>query len=156
MTTATVDGSLEALNLPVKPGVLVQDVQQGSPADKAGLRGGDISAQVNGQEIQIGGDIITEVDGKAIATADDLASVIQGHEPGDKVKITYLRDGDEKTAEVTLAKLPRADAGIGTREPAGATTAGTLRWWPPASSTAASPASPTPSSRSGAAPGRWG
>jgi S1-C subfamily serine protease len=106
VTTATVDNSLEALNLPVKSGVLVQDVQQGSPADKAGLRGGNISAQVNGNEVQIGGDIITKVDGKAVATADDLATEIQGHAPGDAVEITYLRDGKEHTVKVELGKLP--------------------------------------------------
>jgi len=106
VTTATVDDSLEDLNLPVKAGVLVQDVQAGTPADKAGLRGGNISAQVNGDEIQIGGDIIIKVDGEAIATADDLATEIQGHEPGDEVEITYLRDGKERTVKVELAKLP--------------------------------------------------
>ena len=106
VTTATIDDSLEALNLPVDAGVLIQDVTQGSPADKAGLRGGNISAQVNGEELEIGGDIITKVDGDEVPTADDLATVIQGHEPGDKVEITYLRDGKEQTVEVELAKLP--------------------------------------------------
>ena len=105
ITTATIDESLSALNLPVKSGVLVQDVSAGSPAEKAGLRGGDITAQVNGEELRIGGDIITEVDGKKVATADDLASEIQGREPGEEVELTYLRDGDERTVKVTLAKL---------------------------------------------------
>jgi S1-C subfamily serine protease len=113
VTTATVDESLKGLNLPVDSGVLVQDVQQDSPADKAGLRGGNISAKVNGQDIQIGGDIITEVDGKAVATADDLAAVIQGHKPGDTVKLTYLRDGKEQSTEAKLAKLPAAPSSQG-------------------------------------------
>ncbi|MDX6665125.1 MAG: hypothetical protein QOG68_1331, partial [Solirubrobacteraceae bacterium] len=91
VTTATIDGSLAALNLPVKSGVLVQSVQHGSPAEAAGLRGGNISAQINGSDVQIGGDIITQLDGKPVATADDLATVIGGHKPGDKVKVTYLR-----------------------------------------------------------------
>ncbi|MFL5844249.1 MAG: S1C family serine protease [Solirubrobacteraceae bacterium] len=106
VTTATVDDSLKGLNLPVDSGVLVQDVQNGSPADKAGLHGGNITAQVNGADLQIGGDIITKVDGKAVATADDLATEIQSREPGDKVSITYLRDGKERTAAVELGKLP--------------------------------------------------
>jgi S1-C subfamily serine protease len=106
VTTATIDDSLAPLNLPVKSGVLVQSVQHDSPADKAGLRGGDISAQINGSDIQIGGDIITKVDGKTVATADELANEIQGHKPGDKVKITYLREGDSHDADVTLGKQP--------------------------------------------------
>ena len=110
VTTATVDDSLEALNLPVDAGVLIQDVTAGTPAEKAGLRGGNISAEVNGDEIQIGGDIIIKVDGEAIATADDLATKIQGHEPGDEVEITYLRDGKERKVKVELGKLPSAAA----------------------------------------------
>jgi S1-C subfamily serine protease len=105
VTTATIDGSLKALNLPVSSGVLVQDVQHGSPADKAGLRGGNISAQIDGSEIHIGGDIITKVDDKAVPTADDLATVIQGHKPGDTVKLTYLRDGREHSVDVRLGTL---------------------------------------------------
>jgi len=104
VTTLTIDSSLNGLNLPVKSGVLVQSVQHGSAADKAGLKGGDISAQVAGQDVVLGGDIITKVDGKSVATADDLANVIQGHKPGDKVTITYIRDGKEKSADVTLGK----------------------------------------------------
>ena len=105
VTTGTIDESLEALNLPVDSGVLVQEVEQGSPADKAGLRGGNIVAEVNGQEVRIGGDIITKVNGEEVATADDLATIIQGHEPGDEVEITYLRDGEEETVKVKLAEL---------------------------------------------------
>jgi S1-C subfamily serine protease len=104
VTTATIDQSLAGLNLPVKSGVLVQSVANGSAADKAGLKGGDISAQVAGSPIQLGGDIITKVDGKDVPTADDLATIIQGHKPGDKVTITYLRDGKQQTVGVTLGK----------------------------------------------------
>src|SRR5207253_11221731 len=64
VTTLTIDSSLNGLNLPVKSGVLIQSVQHGSAADKAGLKGGDISAQVAGQDVVLGGDIITKVDGR--------------------------------------------------------------------------------------------
>jgi S1-C subfamily serine protease len=112
VTTLTIDQSLNGLNLPVKQGVLVQSVQNGSAADKAGLRGGDISAQMAGQDVQLGGDIITRCDGKSVATADDLAGIIQGHKPGDQVKITYLRGGKERTATAKLGKQPtRATTG---------------------------------------------
>jgi S1-C subfamily serine protease len=104
VTTLTIDQSLSGLDLPVKQGVLVQSVENGSAADKAGLRGGDISAQVGGQDVQLGGDIITKVDGKPVATADDLAGVIQDHKPGDEVKVTYLRAGKDHTTNVKLGK----------------------------------------------------
>jgi len=53
----TVDKSLRDLNLPVDQGALVQTVTPGSPAAKAGIRGGDIVAQLNGNEVRLGGEI---------------------------------------------------------------------------------------------------
>ncbi len=72
-------------------GAGVQDVTSGSAADKAGLQVGDV---------------ITKVDGTAITSPDDLASAINGHQPGDKVTVTYTRDGQTKTASVTLGSRP--------------------------------------------------
>jgi S1-C subfamily serine protease len=111
VATTTIDKSLDGLNLPAKHGALVQSVTQGGPADQAGLRAGDISATINGDPIQLGGDIITEVDGKSITSNEDLTAAIAGRKPGDKVKITFLRDGKTKTVEVTLGDRPAsADA----------------------------------------------
>jgi S1-C subfamily serine protease len=107
----TIDKSMDGLNLPVQHGALVESVTPGGPAERAGLRGGDISATINGEQIQLGGDIITEVDGKPIASSDDLTAAISNRKPGDKVKVTFLRAGKTKTAEVTLADRPAsADA----------------------------------------------
>ena len=106
ITSLTVDGSLDALDLPVKQGALVQRVEPGSPAAKAGLQAGDISAQVGGQQMVLGGDIVTHVDGRAVRSADQLSQVIAGHKPGDKVKLTYVRDGKPQTATVELGKRP--------------------------------------------------
>jgi putative serine protease PepD len=72
-------------------GAVVGQVDDGQPAAKAGLEQGDI---------------ITKVDDTEITSGSDLTSAIRSHEPGDKVTITYTRDGDEKTAEVTLGELP--------------------------------------------------
>ena len=56
----------KAVNLPVKEGVLIQSVEKGGPADKAGVEGGTTQATIDGAEIMLGGDIITEADGKKI------------------------------------------------------------------------------------------
>jgi S1-C subfamily serine protease len=105
VTSTTIDSSFAGL-LPVKSGALVQTVAAGSPAEKAGLKGGDITAQVGGDAVALGGDIITKVDGQVVKTKEDLASIVGHHKIGDKVKIELLRDGKPKTVEVTLAKRP--------------------------------------------------
>jgi S1-C subfamily serine protease len=105
VSTQTVDSSFNGL-LPVKNGALVQTVTAGSPAAKAGLKGGDISAQVGGTPVALGGDIITKVDDQVVRTADDLSSIVGRHKAGDKVKLTFVRDGKTRTAEVTLGTRP--------------------------------------------------
>jgi S1-C subfamily serine protease len=105
VSTQTIDSSFAGL-LPVKDGALVQTVTAGSPAAKAGLQGGDITAQVGGTPVALGGDIITKCDDQTITSADDLSSLVGRHKAGDKVKITFIRDGKTKTVEVTLGTRP--------------------------------------------------
>jgi S1-C subfamily serine protease len=109
----TVDKSLEALNLPVDSGALVQNVTPGSPADKAGIRGGDIGAQLGDQAIRLGGDIITGVDGRAVRTKDDLAAAVADRKAGDKIEIQLHRDGRERTVEVELTSRATQTNGQG-------------------------------------------
>src|ERR1700722_2214022 len=58
VSTITVDGSLSALNLPVKSGAMVETVEAGTPAAKAGLRGGNLEAQLGGGKVAVGGDTV--------------------------------------------------------------------------------------------------
>jgi S1-C subfamily serine protease len=106
VTSLGIDRSLSDLNLPVRHGALVQAVTPGSPAAKAGIRGGNIVAQLDGNTIRLGGDIVTGVDGRKIASADDLANAIAGKRKGDMVKIQIVRAGARRTVEVTLAAQP--------------------------------------------------
>ena len=78
-------------NLSVDKGALIAKVTSGSPADKAGLRAGDV---------------ITKVDSKDISTADDLISAIGSHQIGDQVKIVYSRGSEQKTIYATLEQSP--------------------------------------------------
>ena len=103
---ATIDSSLNALNLAVKKGVLVQTVTKGSPADKAGLQGGTTSAALGGNQISLGGDVITKLDGKPVTSMDGIANAVSSHKPGDKVTLEIVRGGKTKTLTVTLANRP--------------------------------------------------
>lgn len=87
-------------------GVLVEQVQSGSPADKAGLKGSFKPVLVNGQRVLVGGDVITAVDGKHIATFDDLQAFMQAATPGQQVTLTILRDAKEQTLTTTLEEHP--------------------------------------------------
>lgn len=103
--TITSDMS-QAFGLPVDSGVLVAAVVPDSPADEAGVRGGDRQETVQGQTFIVGGDIITKINGKDVPSMEELVAVIDDHEPGDKVEVTLVRDGDTKTVDVTLAQRP--------------------------------------------------
>ena len=64
-------------------------VTPNGPAAKAGLKAGDVITRFNGKPVESGPTLISE---------------IWNHKPGDKVTLTYQRDGKEHTAEVTLGK----------------------------------------------------
>lgn len=87
-------------------GVLVGQVEQDSPAEKAGLIGSSKTATINGQDIQVGGDVITAVDGKSVRTIEELRSVIQAMKPGQQIKMNLLRDGKSLSVTVTLEAKP--------------------------------------------------
>ncbi|HEU5064184.1 MAG TPA: trypsin-like peptidase domain-containing protein [Solirubrobacterales bacterium] len=101
----------QGLNLPVEEGVLVQTVVDGGPADKAGIEGGTTSATIDGEEFRLGGDIITEIDGEKVTSVEELIELIDDSKPGDELKLTLVRDGDEKTVEVTLGTQPQSPEG---------------------------------------------
>jgi len=109
---ATVTADLaRAVNLPVKEGVLVQEVVKGGPADDAGMKAGTTTATINGANIVLGGDIITEIDGKKISGMDEVVNAVDAASPGDKLKVTVMRGGSTKDLTVTLGDRPASVQG---------------------------------------------
>ncbi len=113
LTSLTVDGSLSALNLPVKAGALVQSVEPGTAAAKAGIRGGSVNTTTEDGQVAVGGDIIVKVDGKAVASSEDLANDIEEKKPGDTVSIELWRAAgngkyERKTVSATLGERPNS------------------------------------------------
>jgi 2-alkenal reductase len=96
----------QALNLSVDSGALVEQVSDGSPAAKAGLKGGDQTVDVQGQSYTAGGDVIVKIDDTTVNSFDDLVAYLSEKKPGDQVTITYVRDGKTQTTTATLAERP--------------------------------------------------
>jgi S1-C subfamily serine protease len=97
----------QAMDLPPdQEGVLVEQILQGSPADRAGIRGSYQAVTINGQRLLIGGDIIVAVDGEPIASFEDLSGFMQQAEPGQELGLTLSRDGDRVQVDVTLGEGP--------------------------------------------------
>ena len=96
----------KALNLKATQGVLVAAVVPGSPAAKAGIKGGQRQRLLQGQLYVTGGDIITAIDGKQLTSMDQLAAIIAAHKPGDPVKLNVVSGTTTKTVTVTLGTRP--------------------------------------------------
>jgi 2-alkenal reductase len=94
ITYRAVDSQLQAAeSLSVDHGALVSSVTSGSPAEKAGVKKGDI---------------VVAIDGQTIDLDNTLFSRLSKHNPGDKVKLSLVRSGTNGnlTVEVTLGQRP--------------------------------------------------
>ncbi len=85
-----------------KNGVLVQEVQPGGPADKAGLKPGDI---------------ITAIDGRSIKDGDDLVNEIASRRPGSTARLGYIRDGKPQDTTVTIGDRDKVFAEMTGQQP---------------------------------------
>lgn len=93
-------------------GFLVETVEPGSAADRAGLQGSVWPMAWGPGEILLGGDIVTEVNGRAIHTLDDALAAVRGLTVGEEVRLTYLRDGEAFETRVTVEERPLLEAEI--------------------------------------------
>jgi 2-alkenal reductase len=90
-----------------RQGVLVTDVQSGSPAARADLRAGRTSGEYGGRQLAYDGDIITAINGQTVHSGDELVGYLELETSvGDLVMLTVLRDGQEQKIDVTLAARP--------------------------------------------------
>jgi putative serine protease PepD len=71
-------------------GYKVEQVTAGAPADKAGLKAGDV---------------ITKIGDRLVYSYQDVAAAVRSHRPGDVVPVTYTRNGSSTTVNVTLGVL---------------------------------------------------
>lgn len=81
----------ESIGLGKPQGALIRGVEEGSPAEKAGIEAGDI---------------ITKFDSKAIDKASDLPRLVGNTKPGSRVSVTVFRRGASKDLSITVAEVP--------------------------------------------------
>jgi S1-C subfamily serine protease len=83
----------ERFGLAASRGAVVESVQDGTGAQEAGLRPGDI---------------IVEIDGEPLATMSELVAEVRRRQPGDVMELRIIRDGEPVDVEVTLSERPRS------------------------------------------------
>ncbi len=98
---------IKAMDLPVDKGAYIAEVISGGPSSKAGLRGANREAVVDGRPLEVGGDVITAIDGQPVSTFDDLLIYIALESaPGQEVTLSVLREGEALEIQVTLEGRP--------------------------------------------------
>ncbi|MBS3783074.1 MAG: trypsin-like peptidase domain-containing protein [Anaerolineae bacterium] len=91
------------MEVPVDRGVLVLRVARGGPAEQAGIRGGDRVAQLGRYRVPVGGDIIIAINQEPVDDYQDLTVYLETEtRVGDTIDVTFVRDGDAQTVQVTL------------------------------------------------------
>ena len=93
-------------------GVLVENVVSGGPADKAGIKQGGKTVEVQGQQYSAGGDIIVSINGTRIVNQDALSTYLQDRAiAGETVAVGLLRSGSIITVQVVLGVRPGPSQG---------------------------------------------
>jgi putative serine protease PepD len=92
--------------LPLDHGLLVQDVYAGSPAAKAGLRGGRQSFIIAGESYQVGGDIISAANGVPVNSETGLRDLIAKMKPGQTITLRISRRSTQLSLKLKIGRLP--------------------------------------------------
>ena len=89
-TPPITEDEAKGLGLPTPEGAIISMVEQDSPAERAGLRAGDV---------------IVEYNGKAVSDGAQLSTIVVGTPAGTKVPLAYYRNGQRQTTTVTVEEL---------------------------------------------------
>jgi S1-C subfamily serine protease len=97
----------QALGLDEPRGFLVVDVVSGSPAERAGIQGGDNESVIGGRPVKLGGDVIIGIDDKPVRKIDDILVYLQREKSvGDDIELNILRDGKAQDIIAVLGARP--------------------------------------------------
>jgi len=94
------------LRIPLVDGFLVETIEQGSPAEQAGLQQGELPITIGDEQFLLGGDIITAANGQPLDEPDKFAKFVRSLQVGDTVRLTLYRDGGTRQVEFRLPERP--------------------------------------------------
>ena len=94
----------DALNLPTQGGLLITEVERGSAADRAGLRGGTRLEQIGNAQLPVGGDLIMAIDSQPFTRDDAISRALARKHAGDSLELTIFRSGRTTIVRVTLGE----------------------------------------------------
>ena len=92
--------------LPLVSGLLIIDVEDGSPAQTIGLRAGELDVTIEGEPWILGGDILVAVNGQDVKTGEQYATVLRQLKAKESIELTLFRDGTRRTITVMLGERP--------------------------------------------------
>jgi S1-C subfamily serine protease len=105
--TEYVAGDLaEALGLPRRGGLLVQQIASGSSEESAGVRGATQVVAIGNVELGIGGDLIVAIDGQSVEREDALVRAIAQKRVGDVIRLSVIRNRATVAVPVKLLRPP--------------------------------------------------
>ena len=96
----------DLLRIPFAEGLLVEVVEPGSPAEQAGIRGGQLEIVIAGRSFLVGGDVVTHINGARVNEPEALLRAMRGLQVGSRLQLQVFREGDTRTVEYLLPERP--------------------------------------------------
>ena len=96
----------KVLKLPLTDGLLVEVIEPGSPAEAAGMRGGEVEFTLGTLSLLLGGDIVTSINGVPTSEAEKIAPIMRGLKVGSMLTMSVFREGETREIIYTLPERP--------------------------------------------------
>lgn len=101
-------GLAEVLKLPAQDGLLLVQMYNGAPLEKAGIRGAQRQDIIGNERVYTGGDLLTAIDGQPVSSIAELETLLENrYRVGDVVMVSVIRDGRTLEVPVELAEEPQ-------------------------------------------------